>query len=344
MDRVKVAAADGRTKATSALKNSLAIGAKIDTLGPGDILTVAVQGSLAAGVLAGVGGTLTVSRPTADEYIVNTGLSGSLGVRLFGGAIAGAGASADFAFSSAKEAKAAIASLLPGGSPPGKALSGHLRAVNLSASLIAALDAHFGLGPATFGAQAALLPSIQYSVVFRDGKASLQRTLAVTASVNGRITADVVPGAVGMTERLQAGATAAANIVSTLPLPDDISAGGALKAVAFVADLSGLSGRALGTSNMVALTWTHSTQALNNDRGTTYSMLAGNVSMGDAARAAGRALKGDVAGARESLGGVLTSNYTFVDRGFDRGVDVAFAGAGFSVRFQNEVRDVEVLA
>ncbi len=332
---------EARHRNVARVTSAFAVKDKLPALGVGDTLTVSASGTVMLGFLGALSGSLTVLRSAEDQYIVSTSLSGATGLSLFGGSLVGAGASVDFAFSSAAEARQALEALVPGGAHPDVDFKGHLRAINLNTNLTAALDAHFG-AVVTAGASAALVGSAAWAIVFRDGHAFLQRTVGLTGELAARAAADVIPGAtLGDTEQVRAALTASAGIVSSLPLPEEFTPATAARAVAFVSDLTGLSDSTLGAHNFVALTWMASTARLGNDRGTAYGMISGDVSLTEAITAGSRALRGDVAGAREALGGVIEGGYRFEDRGVDQQLDLGFSAAGVSVHFQNEVRDVE---
>ena len=319
--------------------------AKLAELGPGDKLVIGGEFEVKAGVKVETAGDVTIKKSKDGSFVVSLALEGQVSAGAGVRGLAAVATGASFTLANAQEAGQALAQLRSFGLRGADAFKGGLSKLELSPKVGVELEAKVGWGAAGAKLKSELTAGVAWSLEFDDAGTKLVREEILSAEVKGEakpklleVLSDGAVGATAATAKLHAEVT----LRSTLDLPEDLGVRDVAKALAFVADLTGLANASLGATREVEIAWERAGQVLGKDAGTKWTVSANRIDLGDAARAAGAALRGDSQGALAALGeDVEISEHSYRDRGLDFEASLKLPGLGFEVRVKNEIRDVD---
>ncbi len=350
----------------NAVLDGLNIEEKINTLGPGDTLSIGGSVNVTAGIDVGVEADLQVKANEDGTYTVSGEVAADLGVKLFGGGTLGAGGKVEFTFPNKEAAvrgaetlalagagaaaaltppfQAVAPLLLPGGDDL-QHLTSNISAIELSADAAASVEAELGLGSTTAGAEAGVEAGVTYRLELEDGKpTALVRQQKLEGTVGAGLSADLFAnsGVAGSLDLAQAEAEASLTVSTRIPLPDDLGdVGDILQAGAFIADVTG------GLSNLLPNAETSIEGSVSVSGGGTPSVgaevtfEAPDVELTDGLAIASELVQGHFSEALRNLPDVTISGNTYTETGFEVDGGLEIFGQGIDLNLHNVVKDVQ---
>lgn len=346
--------------------DGLNIEEKIDSLEPGDSLSIGGEVNVTAGIEVGAGAALEVTANKDGTYTVSGEIEADLGVKLFGGGTLGAGGKVEFTFPDKEAAirgaeslaltgagaaaaltppfQAVAPLLLPGGDDLGN-LTSNISAIELSAEAAVSVEAELELGTVTGGAEAGAEAGITYRLELEDGKpVSLVRQQHLEGSVSAGLTADLFAGSgvTGSLDLAQAEAKANVTVSTRIPLPDDVgNVGDILQAGAFIADVSGSLSSLLPNAETSIKGSVEVSGGGTPKVGAEVNFEVPDVELTDGLEIAGDLVRGNYREALRDLPDAKLSGNTYREDGFavDGGLEIA--GQGIELNLHNVVKDVQ---